>query len=104
MRRRRSRACVSEIETEQSTTDEMPTFKNSFHRSWKVHCRSCFHDVAPRSEAESFLRDCSRTLLRHEDYFGFWANVANLSGGLNSIQCRESDVQKNQIGFQRCRF
>ncbi len=62
------------------------------------------HNVGARSQTKGFLHYVRGRFLTHEDYFRFWGEFANLSSGLDTVQCVESDVEENQIRFKLYRL
>ncbi len=89
----------------ESGATHKPLSRNDcFYSSEQLGSGPCFHNVAPRAYAQSFLHHFARRFLAQEDYSGRRDKFANLSSDLEAIQDWESDVQQNQIWLQFHRF
>jgi len=54
-----------------------------------------FYNVAKCPQPESFLHNIGRGFLTQKKYFGFGGELSYPSGGFESIQLRETDVQQD---------
>jgi len=83
-----------------TATDKRSAREDCFHRSAQLASGLYFDNVALYAQAKGFLDHLSRRFLSQEEDFRFQTTFANFSGGFDSVQTWESDVQQNQIRLQ----